>query len=88
MAFTVTRVKQSTFGDEKVWQGTVVADDATGVVSCGLAVIYGAFFTGTNTSSAPVVKFNANASAVAANGTLGLSNISNGNAYNVIIYGR
>lgn len=91
MAYTATQaVHGSTvFGNQRVWQGLVTADAASGVVSFGLAVIDHATWAPQSASTAGIrVRINALASGTASVGDIGLSGAVSGDVLYFTVFGR
>lgn len=87
MAYTVTRTRV-VFGNKRGVLLKCVADAATEAVATGLKVIdHVTFGFGSCTTTAINVKVNANASNVAANGTLGISGATSGDELYFTVYG-
>ena len=89
MAYTVTTIKNSVHGDQRVIQYEILADATTQTVATGLGYIDTLTVTNKSaTSGMGKYKRNVTASGVAANGTFGMSSIVSGDEYYVTVYGR
>lgn len=89
MAYTVTTVKNTIWGDQRVIHYAITADATTQTVATGLGYIDGISVTAKSaTSGLGKFKLNVNASGVAANGSFGMSSIVSGDEYYVTVYGR
>lgn len=89
MAFTATLAKKTVHGDQYVWQGTVTADAASGVVSFGFAAITHAHVTPKSATTAYyVARINALAATTASVGDLAISGVASGDEFFVTVYGR
>lgn len=93
MAFTFTRAMTTVFGNERVVQGLLTADDVSGVVSFGFATITHAQWTPvsqTTNNSLIVTRFRINktAAGVASNGDIGISGTVAGDEFLLMVYGR
>jgi hypothetical protein len=89
MAFTVTRY-QTVFGNKRAVLLNIQADGAEANVSSGLDVIEGMVlgqFNSMATGGANVRK-NLTSTATAANGTIGISGLSSGADFDVVVFGR
>lgn len=89
MAYGVTGTVQTVHGNQRVWMGTITADAASGVASFGFNVLTHMQLTPKSLTSAYFVsRLNATAAGVAANGTLGISGVANGDEFFATVYGR
>lgn len=89
MAFTLTKSQQTVHGDQRVWQGVITADAATGVVSCGFGHIYHVQATAKSAaSSAWNFAANALAAGTASAGDVAITGVTSGDDFYVSIYGR
>lgn len=89
MAYTVTKSQQTVMGDQRVWQGVITADAATGVVSFGLGYITHVQATPKSmASSVWNVQTNVDASGTASNGDLSVTGVTSGDDMYVTVYGR
>lgn len=89
MAFTVTN-EPTVFGNKQVRLLNITADAAEANIQTGLgyidAVVIGQFYS-MATGGAQVRK-NVTSTATAANGTLGVSGLSAGAQFDVVVFGR
>ena len=89
MAFTVTLRKQTTFGDQKVYQYKVTADANSGVIVTGLKYVDSCFVSLiSGTAGGQNVKPNLNAASATANGSIMASTCTNGDDFFLIVYGH
>ena len=89
MAFTVSTVTKGVSDGNMIRNVLrVTADAATGTVESGLRLMSYAQVTSVSAPTQPNIMLNANASNVAANGTLGMSNCTSGNIYLVVAFGN
>lgn len=90
MAFTVTKKKQSVWGDQRVWHGLVTADATTGVVSFGMGVIEQVLTAPSSMSTAFAGNFKINEDTVGGSspGDLGISGVVSGDDIYVTVIGR
>ncbi len=91
MAFTSTMVANTVHGNQRLWQGTITADAASGVVSFGFAVLTHAHLTPKSLTTAYfVARVNGTAAAITttANGNLGISGVASGDEFYATVYGR
>jgi hypothetical protein len=89
MAFTVTRTP-TVFGNKRAILMNIQADGAEANVESGLSVIEAMVlgqFNSMATGGANVRK-NLNSSGTAANGTIGISGLSSGADFDVVVFGR
>jgi hypothetical protein len=89
MAYTVSFIAKTVFGDKRAHLMKITADNATQTVETGLGVI-DAFALGacSMNSGTPRIYVNSNASGVQSNGVLGISGVANGDVFFVTVYGR
>lgn len=91
MAYTVSAVVNTVFGDKRVRSLKITADAATQTVESGLEYI-DAFSVGiqsvTTAGGLPAIYANSNASGVQSFGVLGISNLASGDELFVTVYGR
>lgn len=89
MAFTATNLFTSVFGNKRVVGLLVTADANSGAVDSGLSVIE-AITVGVVSAATGAQKFkkNLNSGATALNGSIFMSSCTNGDAFNVVVYGR
>lgn len=89
MAYTVSILKNTVWGDQRVIQYSILADATTQTVATGLGYLDSiAVAAKSATSGLGKFKINVNASGVAANGSFGMSSIVSGDEYYVTVYGR
>lgn len=89
MAFTATKSESTVFGNERVWQGTVSSDVASGVVTPGFSVVRHVQWSPISMATVGIrVRANATAAGVAANGTVGVSGLASGDELYLTIFGR
>lgn len=89
MAYTVTKAQQTVFGDQRVWQGTITADAATGVVSFGLSALHHVQATAKSAaSSSHHFAINVLAAGTASVGDLAITGVASGDVFYVSVYGR
>lgn len=91
MAYTLSKSAQTVFGDQRVWQGTVTADAASGVVSFGFGSLIQVMWSPASMSTGvepPRFRKNATAGGVASNGDLGISGAVSGDVFYVTVYGK
>jgi hypothetical protein len=89
MAYTVTVLKKSVHGDERVHHLKVVADGAESNVNTGLDVVYN-FSAGyaSMTAITSHMYMNVDSSGTAKNGYIGTSGLTSGDTYYLTVYGR
>lgn len=89
MAFAITQVVNTVFGDKRIWTGRITPDAATGVATIPGAVAIDGIIsfsqTGGTSLTCAVVAANVNASGVAANGVLGFSNVASTQIFTVSV---
>lgn len=89
MAFTATKLKESVFGDVRVWMGTVSADNTSGVVSFGMGTLYNAHVSPKSSSTQPNnIRLNAGPGGTALAGTLAFSGCIATAEFYVTVFGR
>lgn len=93
MAFTTTQVVNTVHGNQRVWQGTVTADNTSGAVSFGFSTLTQIHWspsssTTNNSGVLPRFRINLGPGGTAAVGTLGISGVVSGDEYYVTVYGR
>lgn len=93
MAFTVTQIVKSVWGDQRLNTFRVTADNTSGTVATGLPVILDYMISQEAVASAPtmnipVVKINAGTTGTSTLGTVGLSNCVSGDIYHLWVIGR
>ena len=89
MAFTVSTVKKTVFGDMRVHILDVTADGAESNIDTGLEYV-DAFAVGAQSiaTSAFTLKENADSSGTASNGYVGVSGVASGDAFFITVYGK
>ncbi len=88
MAYTVTKAQQTVFGDQRVWQGVVTADAATGVVSFGFNNILHVQATAKSAASSVWnVQANVLAAGTASVGDVAITGVASGDDLYVIVWG-
>lgn len=91
MAYTVTTIRKTVHGNERVAHFQVAADANSGAVSdTGMGFADCVAFSPVSMSSAsePKFKVNLNASAATANGTIFVSGVTSGDVFFLTVYGR
>lgn len=89
MAFTLSKAQSTVLGDQRVWQGVITADAATGVVSFGFGHVYHVQATAKSMASNTWnVAANVNASGTASNGEVAITGVTANDAIYVTVYGR
>jgi len=90
MAFTLTKLRLTVHGDERVLHGLVTADATTGSVATPFLTIYNvnAAPSSMSTAFAGNFKINEGPVATAIAGTLGITGVVSGDDIYVTIYGR
>jgi len=91
MAFTVTVLKKSVHGDERVHHLSVLTDGAEGAITTGLSYINGfSCSPGSMTTSTalPTVLPNVGTTATASVGNLAMSGATSGDLYYITVFGR
>lgn len=89
MAYTVTKVRNTVYGDERKITYSVTADAATQTIATGLAVI-----TDFNVQSLSMTTStfkawpNSSASGVATPGSIGLSGLTSGDQFYLTVFGH
>jgi hypothetical protein len=88
MAFTITR-EHTVFGNKKAVLMDVVADGAEANIDTGIAVIT-AFSIGVKSMAASTYTMheNVDSSGTASNGKIGVSGLTSGDDFHLIVYGR
>lgn len=90
MAYTVTRIANTVFGNKRAILLQVTADAATQTIETGLRVVE-AFSVGITSAGTAVtsmkVAINSNASGVQSFGVLGISGLASGDAMFFTVYG-
>ncbi len=89
MAYTLVKAQQTVFGDQRVWQGVVTSDAATGVVSFGFKTITHVQATA-KSATTTVYNFRINALALGtfSAGDLAISGVGSGSDFYLSVYGR
>lgn len=89
MAYSASKTEQTVFGNQRVWQGVVTADAASGTVSVGFnSIIHVEWSPVSMTSTGIRVRKNATAAGVASNGTIGISGAVSGDEIYFTVYGK
>jgi hypothetical protein len=89
MAYTFTAAASTVFGNQRVLQGVMTADAASGTVSFGLSTITHVQWAAKSMSTTGVrFQINKTAAGVASAGDLGVSGAVNGDEVYVMIHGR
>lgn len=88
MAFTLTQAQQTVFGNQRVLQGTVTADNTSGYVDSGFDSIYHAMVCAKTQTSGCRIRINSLPSGTATAGYLAFSSVTSGDVFYVTIYGR
>lgn len=89
MAYTATKSETTVFGNQRVWQGYVTADAASGVVSFGFGTITHVNWAPKSMSTVGCrVRQNATAGGVASNGDVGISGVTSGDELYMTVFGR
>lgn len=89
MAYTATKSDSTVLGNQRVWQGVVSADAASGVVSFGLGNLAHVSWAPKSMNSANIkVRINAVAAGTASAGDVGISGCTSGDEFYLIVYGR
>jgi len=89
MAYTVTKLAQTVFGNKRLVIHTVTADAATEAINTGLQNVDYAILQSNSMASGGTgnIKFNANASGVAAAGYVGVSGVAVGDLFTLFCFG-
>lgn len=93
MAFTFTNVTKTVFGNQEVQMGLLTADAASATVSFGLGVLTGLTYViqSASTNGSALLgrwRLNQTAAATASVGDLGISGVTSGDEFLVVVYGR
>lgn len=92
MAFTVTRIHNTVFGDRRAFFLEVTADANSGVIDPGgighVTAIGGFAPISMSSASEPKLKRNLNAASAASQGMIMASGFTNGDAFTCVVYGR
>ena len=91
MAYTVSGLASTVFGNERVLHLQVTADGVSGVVATGLNYIYTcqATINSMVTTTAMRIKINTGAASAVVNGSLFISSVGgNGDVFFLTVYGR
>lgn len=89
MAYSFSQAASTVFGNQRVVQGVLTADAASGVVSFGLSTITHVQWAAKSMSTTGVrFRINATAAGGASAGDLGVSGAVNGDEVYVMIHGR
>ena len=90
MAYTVTVVEKTVFGNKRAVILDVTADAASGVVATGLNRIVAHSVSPVSMATHSLVKFrpNVNAASAASNGNIMVSGAADGDRFFVIAYGH
>ncbi len=89
MAFTVTKLSDTVFGNKRVTAFSVLADAATQAISTGHRYVDFVQVTPKScTSAAFKTKINVNASGTAANGTVAVTGVASGDEFYMTVYGK
>ncbi len=89
MAYSFTQAATTVFGNQRVVQGVLAADGASGVVSFGLGTITHVQVTPKSAATVGVrVKINGLAAGTSSAGDLGISGAASGDDFYVTVFGR
>jgi hypothetical protein len=90
MAYTVTKLVSTVWGNHRVLQFDVTADAATQTVVTTLGLIYGMAICPASMMSQASLTFqaNSNATGVRAYGSVGMSGLTNGDHFYLTVIGR
>lgn len=90
MAYTVTKVVETCFGDQRVRTFDVTADAATQTIQTGLQYVNFCQVTALSmtTTTDPKIAVNVSASGVAANGSIAVTTCISGDHFFLTVYGR
>jgi hypothetical protein len=88
MAYTVTKSQQTIMGNQRVWQGLITPDAATGVVSFGFKNLLAVQATAKSAaSSSHHFSINELAAGTASAGDLAITGVASGDDFYVTVYG-
>jgi hypothetical protein len=88
MAWTVSVVDKTVFGNKRVVALSCVADSAEAAVNTGLSIVDYFSAGAVSCTSAPKIRMNVGSTSTAANGTLGCSGFVSGDIILLTVYGR
>lgn len=90
MAYTVTKVFDSVFGNQRVCGYDVTADATTQAIATGLKFINVCHIQALSmtTTTVPKVAVNVNATGAAANGSVAMTTVVSGDHFFLTVYGR
>ena len=89
MAFTVTTMNKSVFGDMRVHNLIITADGTSDEMDSGLDYIYVAHMSAKSAASAPnKIQANVLTAATASNGYYSITGVASGDDFYVTLFGR
>jgi hypothetical protein len=88
MAYTLSTIVQSVFGDKRLQLIRVTADSAEANITTALGVVEAVSISLEKGQTMPIAQINKDSTATASNGTVGISGCSNANVFNMICYGH
>lgn len=89
MAFTVTKLDGSVFGNKRVAILQVTADAASGVITTGLSVVDSVSLCPVSMATAAIkLKRNLSAASAAALGSIMVSSAASGDLFEIVCYGK
>lgn len=90
MAYSLSDLKKSVHGDERVYHGIVTADATSGAVAIpGVSVINNAQISSkSSVAGLATIAINATTGGTASNGSLHIKSATSGDEYYVTVYGR
>jgi hypothetical protein len=89
MAYSVTTIRETVFGNQRVTQLQVTADAASGAVDAQMGVVESVQVTPISMATAAgKFKPNLNAASAASNGNVFVSSVAAGDVFFMTVYGR
>lgn len=89
MAYTVTKLQETVFGNDRVRHLLVAADAVSGVVQVGFQYIYSVSNAPKSMNSAGVkIKINCATAAAASNGSVNIADATSGDDMYLVVFGR
>lgn len=88
MAFAVTVLKKTVFGDQRIHHLQIVPDGAEANVDTGLRVVHNAIVCQASAATAAWNYYvNENSSGTSSNGTIGISGVASGDVLYAVVFG-
>jgi len=89
MAFTVSSVAKTVFGNKRVYDFRVTADAATQTINTGFSTVESAILTPESmTTAAAKLRLNQDVSGTVANGSVAVTGVASGDVFFLKVYGN